>query len=132
MRTFQTIENVSLPHHSFTLTLSHSHHYPPCRIQDSGIGVLISALSHSHSLRLLDISYCFITGKLSSSLLTRLVQSRDRGSGLELLLCEGNIFSATEKKNILSIAVRQNVGMLFSGRLKICFPIRPMPSGVQR
>jgi hypothetical protein len=74
------------------------------------------------SLRLIDVSYCFITGKHSLHLMDKLILLES--PKLEIILCEGNIFSPFEKTGLLLLAEGQGIGFTFEDRSRISFPIQ--------
>lgn len=85
------------------------------------MAVLYETLRTVRSLRLLDISYCFVTGRHSLSILTALLEG---DTPLSVLLCEGNILSPSEAKGLLATAHASGVGLALTGRDLIAFPIR--------
>lgn len=92
------------------------------RIQDNGMSELLKILEGMWALRLLDISYCFITGKHSVLLMEYLI--RLKSPKLEIILCEGNIFCPSEKKGLILLAEQHSIGFTFEERPRITFPIQ--------
>jgi hypothetical protein len=47
---------------------------------------------------------------------------------LEIILCEGNIFSPSEKTGLLLLAEERSVGFTFEDRARVTFPIQTKKS----
>ena len=100
------------------------------RIQDAGMSVLMDAIKSVRSLRLLDISYCFLTGRQSLPLISSLLSSQI--PHLSILICEGNIIPSSERKILIFHAKGNNVGLTFKNRDLISFPIKSDGGGKEK
>jgi hypothetical protein len=93
------------------------------RIQDQGFNNLADLIINDLTkLRLIDLSYCFITGTHSMEVVASILD--DEEHRIEVILFEGNLFTMEQKKDILFCAEQRQVAFAFEGRNRIAFPIQ--------